>query len=204
MNFAITSNFVAEHGGVLALRIDDVDVLRIRSEYVEDIFDVISWLDIHPSETTHTRDVDAYQDALASLSTFVCRCSRSGNACECFDKGYDFTVNESAVKIRLDEDVVLWRRDDLPAYHLVNVVEDERMGITHVIRGEDLRQSSRIHEQLAQRLGYRPATYLHHALILDDQGAKLSKSTMRNGKPLARSRDQLAEVRELAASMVLT
>lgn len=78
-------------------------------------------------------------------------------------------------------DVVLWRRDGVPAYHLVSVVEDARLGTTHIVRGEDLLPSSAIQVHLAQQLGFHTvaqAQYVHHPLVRDAEGNKLSKSTM--------------------------
>ena len=76
-------------------------------------------------------------------------------------------------------DFVVWRRDDLPAYQLVSVVEDRDLGTTHIVRGEDLLASSAAQIWLAPGLGaanVAHATYVHHALVLDAAGRKLSKS----------------------------
>ncbi len=73
-------------------------------------------------------------------------------------------------------DFVIVRSDGTPTFPLANAVDDAEMGITHVIRGEDLIDST--HRVLAVRaaLGYegRPA-YAHLPLILGQDRAKLSK-----------------------------
>ena len=61
------------------------------------------------------------------------------------------------------------------AYHLSVVVDDADQGITHVIRGEDLSQATRIHVLLQRLLGLPTPVYHHHRLIRDDQGKRLAK-----------------------------
>lgn len=93
-------------------------------------------------------------------------------------------------------DPILWRRDGHASYHLANVVEDQRLQVTHVVRGADLRESSALHVHLAHLLEARAvaeATYLHHPLIADATGAKLSKSQLRAG-PMDRTRAQKEEI----------
>lgn len=78
-------------------------------------------------------------------------------------------------------DPVIWRRDDVPAYHLVSVVEDAQWGVTHIVRGEDLLPSSAVQILLARYLGLTSvltAHYVHHPLVLGPDGRKLSKSTL--------------------------
>ncbi|MCS7035813.1 MAG: glutamate--tRNA ligase family protein [Saprospiraceae bacterium] len=76
-------------------------------------------------------------------------------------------------------DFVVRRRDGIPAYQVVSVADDVFFGITHVIRGEDLSASTHAQEYLA-RCAELPAferiVFLHHPLLTDAQGNKLSKS----------------------------
>lgn len=82
----------------------------------------------------------------------------------------------------LDEkfgDFVLWRKENLAAYHLVSVLEDEAMGINLVVRGEDLFPSTCAQLFLAQKLKLKhfpAALFIHHALVGHASGEKLSKS----------------------------
>jgi glutamyl-tRNA synthetase len=94
-------------------------------------------------------------------------------------------------------DVVIWRRDGLPAYHLVSVVDDADLGITHVLRGDDLRDATATQVLLAPHLGApaaADAVYVHHRLLLDDSGHKLSKSNPTAGHGLERTDDERAAV----------
>jgi glutamyl-tRNA synthetase len=71
--------------------------------------------------------------------------------------------------------VTLVREDGTPTYHLASVVDDVDFSITHVIRGNDHRPNETLHRRLFQALGARPPEFVHHGLILGDDGKKLSK-----------------------------
>jgi glutamyl-Q tRNA(Asp) synthetase len=72
-------------------------------------------------------------------------------------------------------DVVLARRDMGAAYHLAVVVDDAAQGITHVTRGEDLFEATKIHVVLQRLLGLPTPIYHHHRLIRDEAGKRLAK-----------------------------
>jgi len=72
-------------------------------------------------------------------------------------------------------DIVLSRRDFPGSYHLCVVLDDAAQGITHVIRGQDLFEATKIHLVLQNLLGLPTPTYHHHKLILDDTGKRLAK-----------------------------
>lgn len=78
-------------------------------------------------------------------------------------------------------DVVLWRWDAPSSYHLSVVVDDAIQGITHVVRGRDLYHATPVHRLLQSLLGLPEPVYLHHRLILDADGVKLSKSLASTG-----------------------
>ena len=73
-------------------------------------------------------------------------------------------------------DVVLARKDNGTSYHMACVVDDALQGVTHVVRGQDLQAATDIHRLLQILLDLSEPCYHHHALILDEDGRKLSKS----------------------------
>ncbi len=77
---------------------------------------------------------------------------------------------------RLWGDVVLARRDTPTSYHLSVVVDDAVQQVTHVIRGRDLYAATAVHRILQRLLDLPEPVYHHHALVLDEDGRKLSKS----------------------------
>ena len=139
------------------------------------------------------------------LMVYACTCSRSqqrgpasgGCAGGCRSRGDAFEPGASALRVAVPRetsitvgeqrvlldvemgDFIIWRRDDLPAYQLVSVVEDRDLGTTHIVRGRDLLPSSAAQVFLAHAFGapnVAAATYVHHELITDSDGRKLSKS----------------------------
>ena len=71
--------------------------------------------------------------------------------------------------------VTLVREDGSPTYHLASVVDDVDFGITHVVRGNDHRPNETLHRRLFEALGAKPPEFVHHGLILGEDGKKLSK-----------------------------
>lgn len=72
-------------------------------------------------------------------------------------------------------DIVLSRKDFPGSYHLSVVLDDDDQGITHVIRGRDLFEATKIHVVLQLLLGLETPVYHHHRLIRDEAGKRLAK-----------------------------
>ncbi len=72
-------------------------------------------------------------------------------------------------------DVVLARKDTPASYHLCVVHDDALQDITHVIRGEDLREATHIHVLLQNLLGLPTPIYAHHKLLRGADGKRLAK-----------------------------
>lgn len=73
------------------------------------------------------------------------------------------------------DDVVLMRRDGVPAYHLAVVVDDARQGVQEVVRGDDLLLSTPRQIHVAGLLGSPVPAHLHVPLVLGPQGRRLAK-----------------------------
>jgi len=74
-------------------------------------------------------------------------------------------------------DFVLRRADEIYAYHLAVVVDDQIQGVDEIVRGADLLENTCLHIYLQQRLGFATPGYLHIPLVNNIQGVKLSKQT---------------------------
>jgi glutamyl-tRNA synthetase len=134
----------------------------------------------------------------------------------CRDRGLDFDqadhamrfqVPSSAVSVRDADggafalhpardpgDFVVVRRDGDPAYHLASVIDDTDLGVNFIVRGLDLVPSTGAQIALAAALDLKEfgqARFWHHPLVLDDTGAKLSKSL--GAESLAALRDRFPD-----------
>ncbi|MGI9204699.1 MAG: tRNA glutamyl-Q(34) synthetase GluQRS [Woeseiaceae bacterium] len=74
-------------------------------------------------------------------------------------------------------DFIIKRRDGLIAYHLAVVADDFDQGITEIVRGIDLMDSTPRQIHLQQRLGMTTPQYLHIPVAINDRDQKLSKLT---------------------------
>jgi len=72
-------------------------------------------------------------------------------------------------------DFVVWRRDGIPSYQLACVADDAAMGITEVVRGEDLLKSTARQILLNQALGFDNPKWYHCRLVMDENGQRLAK-----------------------------
>ena len=160
-----------------------------------------------------------YEDALATLRArglvYACECSRADVAGDryrgtCAAKHLPET---SGVSLRIRLDATLERFDDLRlgpqaqqpseqcgdvlardrkgnwTYQFAVAVDDWAQGITLVVRGEDLLDSTGRQLQIARLLGRRePPAFLHHPLLLAPSGRKLSKSARDTGIRALRER----------------
>lgn len=78
-------------------------------------------------------------------------------------------------------DVVIARKEVPTSYHLSVVVDDALQGVTHVVRGRDLFFATAMQRLLQELLGLPAPVYVHHDLVLGDDGRKLSKSRQDTG-----------------------
>lgn len=72
-------------------------------------------------------------------------------------------------------DAILARKEFPASYHLASVCDDAQQGVTHVIRGEDLREAAHLHVLLQRLFGLPTPKYMHHRLIVGADGKRLAK-----------------------------
>ena len=92
---------------------------------------------------------------------------------------HDLIRGDVTVKSDILDDKVLYKSsDELPTYHLANIVDDHLMGVTHVIRGEEWLPSAPLHVLLYKAFGWEDTMpqFAHLPLLLKPEGkGKLSK-----------------------------
>ncbi|MDR0693866.1 MAG: glutamate--tRNA ligase [Prevotellaceae bacterium] len=127
-------------------------------------------------QTSLNMPTDAVQQRLLSDNNWVIRFKIPENR---EVRMYDLIRGEVLVNTNTLDDKVLWKRiDELPTYHLANIVDDYLMEISHVIRGEEWLPSLPLHYLLYEAFGWsdtQPA-FAHLPLLLKPDGkGKLSK-----------------------------
>ena len=87
----------------------------------------------------------------------------------------DMIQGEVTYENALAGDPIICKTSGFPTYHFAVVVDDELMGITHVIRAVEHLPNTQIHMQLQDALGFRRPMYAHLPIILGTDRTKLSK-----------------------------
>ncbi len=85
----------------------------------------------------------------------------------------DIVINNSVL-----EDQILIKSDGYPTYNFANVIDDHLMNITHVVRGKEYLDQTAKYNLLYDAFGWEKPEYVHVAMVLGEDGSKLSK---RNG-----------------------
>ena len=187
-------------GGQFVLRIEDTDEERNTPEAINVILEGLRWLGLDWDEGPASNDPAGdsvgdrgpyYQSQRANIyARRVAELQEKGLAYE--DEGaIRFRMQREAVTIpdlicgdvvreltdreQEQPDFVIVRSDGKPVFHLVNVVDDIEMGITHVIRGEDHLSNTAKHIALFRAFGVEPPQFAHIPLILNANGSKMSK-----------------------------
>ena len=180
-------------GGTFILRIEDTDAARNKPEYVEVILKGLQWLGMNWDEGPQLDgeirgDKGPYFQSQRRdiYKSHVDRLLSEGKAYE-FEGAVKFRTPKTPITVpdlicgdiqfdRTNEpDLVIQRKDGSPVFHLVNVVDDIEMNVTHVIRGEDHLSNTHKHLALIEALGAKPPLYAHIPLILNPNGSKMSK-----------------------------
>ena len=192
--------------GVWLLRIEDLDAGRIVPGAADAILRTLDSLGLNADEPLIRQSgrTDLYQAALERLQcngfAYRCICSRSGEpgvySGRCrrnpappgpaawrfamnaddridFDDGFQGRCHFDAARLG---DPVIFRRDGIAAYQLAVVVDDADQGITHVVRGADLLDSTGWQLRIGAALGVPTPHFAHIPLVTGPGGEKLAKS----------------------------
>jgi len=181
-------------GGTFVLRVEDTDVARNTPESLRTIFDGLKWLELDWDEGPEkggphgpyfqSQRADVYKRRVRELMDKGMAYEREGairfkmtrqpiEVPDLIAGGVVRPLNETEM---LDPDFVIVRSDGSPVFHLVNVVDDIEMQITHVIRGEDHLSNTPKHIALFRAFGIESPKYAHIPMILNPDGTKMSKS----------------------------
>lgn len=135
---------------------------------------------------------DAPQGVLGTIYPGTCRRGHKGS-------DYSVRIRTNSIPVAFTDDLqgpleqdleresgdfIIKRRDGLIGYNLAVVVDDQDQGITEIIRGIDLFESTPRHIYLQRQLGFRTPAYLHIPVAVNLQGQKLSKLTGATAIPL--------------------
>ena len=192
--------FARHTGGQFILRIEDTDAARNTQAAVDVILNGLRWMGLNWDEGPLTSDAtgpckgdrgpyyqsqrkENYQARVEALLSHGFAYEHEGAIKFKMQREavviHDLVVGEVRRELTdreaLDPDFVIVRSDGQPVFHLVNVVDDLEMGITHVIRGEDHLSNTAKHVALFQAFGVHPPKYAHIPLILNTDGTKMSK-----------------------------
>jgi glutamyl-Q tRNA(Asp) synthetase len=170
------------HGGEWLVRMEDIDETRTVPGAADRI---LRQLEAHGlawdgEVVGQSARKPLYSAALERLTghTYRCACSRREAAsCQC-RAGLPPGKLARAVRVHGApgmEDFTIRRADGLFAYQLAVVVDDFEQGISHVVRGADLLDSTPRQQWLQHLLGYQSPEYLHVPVVKDPEGRKLSK-----------------------------
>ena len=115
---------------------------------------------------------------------------------------------QGALPLELDQlshiggDVVIARKDIGTSYHLSVVLDDADSGITHITRGNDLKDVTPLHRLLYHLLGLDVPIWCHHPLITDDAGKRLAKRDhARSIAQLRKAGMTAAQIQQILADM---
>ena len=184
--------YAKKRGGSFILRIEDTDHTRNTEQAKQVILDGLHWLGLDWDEGPQKGGNHGpyYQSERGAIyEEYLARLEKAGHLYE--DNGAIrfrsprekvIVDDEICGKIEFDltnpgthPDLTLRRPDGSWIFHLVSVVDDIEMTISHVIRGEDRLSNTPKHIELYRALGAEPPRFAHMPLILNRDGTKMSK-----------------------------
>ena len=174
--------FARHSGGRFLIRVEDTDLKRSETRFLEEILEDLKWLGLDWDEEPifQSRRFGVYREKAGELVA-------SGKAYKDGDAvlfkvepgrtiAYDDLVHgRISVESETIKDQVLIKSDGSPAYNFSCVVDDAFLGITHILRGDDHISNTPKQIVFYEAFGLTPPRFGHMPLILGTDGAKLSK-----------------------------
>ncbi len=189
--------------GTFILRIEDTDRTRLHPDAIDDLYDVLRWLNITWDEGPDKGgDYGPYiqSDRLDIYHTHVQTLLKRGVAYKSEEERVQEGKSVKGTVIRLKiptegsitmtdgivgdltfqydaipSNPVLIKSDGFPTYHFASVVDDHLMHISHVIRSQEWLSSLPIHWHMYEAFGWKLPQFFHLPLIVGSDGKKLSK-----------------------------
>lgn len=185
--------FAKHYGGEMVFRSEDTDRARSTRAFEDEIISGLAWLGLVDSNITIVRQSERGSIYRTKLEQIIA----SGHAYVSTEPGKQ-NPNEMVSVVRLKNpnkditfhdlvrgditfnttelgDIVIARNLDDALYHFTVVVDDELMGVTHVIRGEDHISNTPRQILIQEALGFTRPVYAHLPLILATDRSKMSK-----------------------------
>ncbi len=182
--------YALQNKGKFILRIEDTDKARSKKEYEENIVESLKWLNIKYDEFYRQSDrTEIHKSYIKKLidsgHAFISKETpkNEGDREEVirFKNPNKKVVFNDLIRGRIEFDTtelgdfVIARSMEEPVFHLVVVVDDGLMGVTHIIRGEDHISNTPRHILIQEALGFPLPIYAHLPLLLAKDRSKLSK-----------------------------
>ncbi len=173
--------FAKQSKGDFILRFEDTDKERSTKEFEKDIREGLKWLGMDWGEEYKQ------MDRLKEYKKYSDKLVKDGTAYE-KDGAIWFKIPEDRTiefkdtirgKLRFEtkefKDFVIVKSDGIPTFYFSNVIDDDEMEISHVIRGEDHITNTPKQILISEALGLKSPEYAHVPLILNEDRSKLSK-----------------------------
>lgn len=182
--------FAKQNNGKFILRIEDTDKDRSKKEYEDDILSGIKWLGFSYDEFYRQSEREGtYKTYLEKLIKEDKAYISKEEVKEAGQRDEVIRFRNPNKKVKFNDlirgeiefdttelgDFVIAKSFEEPVFHLVVVIDDFEMGITHVIRGEDHISNTPRHILIQEAIGAPVPIYAHLPLMLAEDRAKLSK-----------------------------
>lgn len=182
--------FTQKNNGTLVLRIEDTDKARSTKEFEKNIIDSLEWLGIKYDEfyrqSERTELYKTYIEKLiAEGKAYVSKeeVKEEGDRREVIRfknpnkkvTFHDLIRGEVSMDTTDLGDFVIAKDINEPLFHLVVVIDDHEMGITHILRGEDHISNTPRHILIQEAIGAKTPEYAHLPMVLAPDRSKMSK-----------------------------